>query len=223
MPASEQHRFVYVFPSIERDGAGNVDLAWESGAQPFDQDLRLSTNPKVHAVQSASSAFTRDECRRVIALGDAMPKAGGLVEDDHRERYRVSQVAWIAQQADTHWLYHKLALLFDEINAQFNFELLGLIDPPQYTVYGAGQHFDWHIDVGTGAASLRKLSLTVQLSDGAEYEGGDLEFVGTHIQGAQRGIGTATVFPSFLGHRVTPVRSGIRRSLVAWACGPSFR
>ena len=223
MSVLQNHRFVYTFPSIDRDGAGNVDLAWQGGVEPFDQDLSLSTNPRVHAVQSAADAFTVDECRRLIAIGDAMPKLGGLVEEDHRERYRVSEVAWIAQRPDTHWLYHKLAVLFDAVNTQFGFELLGLIDPPQYTVYSAAQHFDWHIDVGTGAASVRKLSLTVQLSDGSEYEGGDLEFVGTRGPAGSRAIGSATVFPSFLGHRVTPIRSGVRRSLVAWACGPSFR
>jgi len=222
MSATERHRFVYTFPSIERDATGQFALEWQEGVQPFDADHELDTNPRVHAVQSAASAFTPEECRRVVALGDALPKMGGRV-DDERERYRVSEIAWLAQRPDTHWLYHKLAVLFGEVNVQFGFDLVGLIDPPQYTVYGGGQHFDWHIDVGPGAASVRKLSLTVQLSDGADYQGGDLEFLDMPTDARQRALGTATVFPSFAAHRVTPVRSGIRRSLVAWACGPSFR
>ena len=39
----------------------------------------------------------------------------------------------------------------------------------------------------------------------------------------QREVGTAIIFPSFMAHRVAPVTVGERRSLVAWACGPTFR
>jgi PKHD-type hydroxylase len=222
MPSLESHRFAYTFPSIERDAAGQLALAWEAGARPFDAEMDLDTNPALHLIRSMAGAFSPDECRRIVELGNARPKMNGKTED-HRERYRVSEVVWIEPVADAHWLYHKLAVLFNDVNAHYGFELLGLLDPLQYTVYGPGQHFDWHIDVGGGAASLRKLSLTLQLTGGADYEGGDLEFHDQVDRQQQRALGTATVFPSFLAHRVSPVVSGVRRSLVAWACGPSFR
>jgi predicted 2-oxoglutarate/Fe(II)-dependent dioxygenase YbiX len=38
-----------------------------------------------------------------------------------------------------------------------------------------------------------------------------------------KGNGSALTFPSVVPHRVTPVKSGVRRSLVAWACGPALR
>jgi PKHD-type hydroxylase len=223
MSSVESHRFVYNFPSIGGDPQGKRVLAWRDGTQPFHSELDLDTNPDVHLIRTAAGAFTADECRRVIEIGNVRPQMGGVVEDHRRERHRASQVAWIEPHPDTHWLYHKLAVLFNEANAYFNFELLGLVDSPQYAVYGAGHHFDWHIDVGGGAASLRKLSITVQLTGGSEYEGGDLEFHDDVDRQQQRALGTATIFPSFIAHRVIPVASGIRRSLVAWACGPSFR
>jgi PKHD-type hydroxylase len=222
MPSLASHRFAYTFPSIERGAAGQLALAWQAGTQPFNAEFELDTSPSLHLIRSLAGAFSADECRRIAALGSARPKMDGTT-DDHRERYRASEVAWIEPAADAHWLYHKLAVLFSDVNGHYGFELLGLLDPLQYTVYGAGQHFDWHIDVGGGAASLRKLSLTVQLSDGGDYEGGDLEFHDEVDRRQQRALGTATVFPSFLAHRVSPVVSGVRRSLVAWACGPSFR
>ncbi|MBI4521691.1 MAG: 2OG-Fe(II) oxygenase, partial [Gemmatimonadetes bacterium] len=40
---------------------------------------------------------------------------------------------------------------------------------------------------------------------------------------ATRGKGQAFLFPSYIGHRVTPVTRGIRRSLVTWCVGPAFR
>lgn len=222
MPSLASHRFAYTFPSIGRDSAGRIALTWDAGAPPFHADMDLDTNPSLHLIRSMAGAFSADECRRIIALGNALPTMVGKTED-HRERYRASEVVWIEPDADAHWLYHKLGVLFNEVNAYYGFELLGLLDPLQYTVYGAGQHFDWHIDVGGDAASLRKLSLTVQLTEGSEYEGGELEFHDEIDRQQQRALGTATVFPSFLAHRVTPVVSGVRRSLVAWACGPSFR
>jgi PKHD-type hydroxylase len=223
MSSVETHRFAFVFPSIRSDAQGVPVLSWEDGIQPFDAELDLDTNPEFHLVRTAVDAFTVDECERIIELGNAQPNMGGMVEDHRREEYRAGKVAWIGPQAGTAWLYHKLAVLFSEVNAYFNFELLGLLDPLQFTVYGSGHHFDWHIDVGGGAASLRKLSMTVQLTDGARYEGGDLQFHDDTGRPQRRGIGTATVFPSFIAHRVTPVTAGVRHSLVAWACGPSFR
>jgi PKHD-type hydroxylase len=222
MSSLASHQFAYRFPSIERDSAGQLALSWPAGARPFHAEMDLETNPSLHLIRSMAGAFSADECRRIVGLGNARPKMDGKTED-HRERYRASEVVWIEPGADAHWLYHKLAVLFNDANAHYGFELLGLLDPLQYTVYGAGQHFDWHIDVGGDAASLRKLSLTVQLTDGSEYEGGDLEFHDEVDRLQQRALGTATVFPSFLAHRVAPIVSGVRRSLVAWACGPSFR
>jgi PKHD-type hydroxylase len=114
--------------------------------------------------------------------------------------------------------------MFREVNAYYDFELMGFIDAPQYTSYGPGQRYDWHLDLGASSTpSVRKLSLTVQLTEESEYAGGDLEFLSGRVGPRPKAIGTATFFPAFLPHRVSPVTSGLRRSLVAWACGPSFR
>jgi PKHD-type hydroxylase len=40
---------------------------------------------------------------------------------------------------------------------------------------------------------------------------------------AHRARGTLVAFPSYLLHRVTPITSGTRKSLVAWVSGPVFR
>jgi len=43
------------------------------------------------------------------------------------------------------------------------------------------------------------------------------------IFAAPKTRGTATLFPSYLLHRVTPVTQGERFSLTIWAHGPQFR
>src|SRR4029077_9447880 len=99
----------------------------------------------------------------------------------------------------------------------------GFVDSLLYCEYPERGHFDWHIDCGEGLTSTRKISLSAQLSDASEYEGGGLEFaVHGELRGARR-LGTVVAFPAFLHHRVTPVSRGIGRSLVAWAHGPIFR
>ena len=68
--------------------------------------------------------------------------------------------------------------------------------------------------------------MTVQLSDGDEYEGGEFHLRDGSGQDLPNNIydrGSVLVFPSFLLHRVTPVTSGTRKTLVAWFEGKRFR
>jgi len=217
------HEFLYLFPSsIRRGESGELALAWPEGRGPFGQRGALALNPALTSIQWRPDVLSAEECARVVALGEQLPHAEGGVEQGNRA-YRVSHIAWIEPAPDTHWLFHKLAVLFAEINAHYGFELTGFVDALQYTVYGAGQHFDWHLDVGADSTSARKLSMTLQLSGPEEYGGGALEFLNAGIGDQVRQRGSATLFPSYLGHRVSPVQSGVRRSLVAWAYGPAFR
>ena len=73
----------------------------------------------------------------------------------------------------------------------------------------------------------------VQLSDPDDYDGADLELfqvvedysedeLAEH-RAASRACGAVVVLPAFEYHRVTPLRSGVRRSLVSWVSGPPFR
>ena len=69
---------------------------------------------------------------------------------------------------------------------------------------------------------MRKLSITIILSDSIEYDGGEFVFEkgGDEVFKNQ---GTVIVFPSFIRHRVNPVTKGIRYSLVNWFTGPAFK
>ncbi len=70
----------------------------------------------------------------------------------------------------------------------------------------------------------RKLSVVIQLSPRESYEGGTFEFsTAAHPGAAFEPRGSVLIFPSFLQHRVLPVTSGIRHSLVTWVEGPQWR
>lgn len=109
-------------------------------------------------------------------------------------------------------------LAFNLCDRLYHFDVSS-IEPLQYAEYHSYDNggYDWHMDIGTGAANCRKLSISVQLSDPSDYDGGDLEFWGTGV--ADRDQGKLIAFPSYLLHRVAPVTRGVRRSLVAWAIG----
>jgi len=78
---------------------------------------------------------------------------------------------------------------------------------------------------------IRKLSVTINLNQPGEYEGGNLKFdFGPHAAGKRfhecteiRPQGSIIVFPSYVYHQVTPVVKGTRYSLVLWSLGKPFK
>lgn len=175
--------------------------------------------------------FTYDQLMELRTLGEQLEvtKATtfGAVEGAALERTRSSYVSWISYSDKSHWLYTTISDCFREINATyFGFDLSGFSDNLQYTIYDSSrgpEHYDWHIDSGGKGTFCRKLSMTLQLSDPQEYEGGELWLHGVTKDVMAKEQGYAVFFPSYTLHRVTPVTSGIRRSLVAWASGPEWR
>ena len=112
----------------------------------------------------------------------------------------------------------------NEVEDGWNLDVRGYGESAQYTIYDASEEnsfYGWHQDIGPNYQH-RKISVTVQLSDESEYEGGDvnLENVGTI---PFKGKGDMIIFPSVFGHEVLPVTSGIRKSLVIWLTGPKLR
>lgn len=141
------------------------------------------------------------------------------------ESIRKSKIKWIHPNEDSQWLYDKFADMVIEANKTWKFNLYSIIDSIQYTEYLAGGgHYDWHVDIGPKNISHRKVSITVQLSDPNEYDGGDLElWNGGNIKPVFRGRGATILFPSFIMHRVTPVTQGLRKSLVLWVGGEHYK
>lgn len=174
-------------------------------------------------------AFTPKEVDAIIAYGDGLKPmkaeiAGRSGDTDH---LRITRVAWIVQQPEIRWLYARLEEMVLRINAEFyRYDLYGLNEPFQYTVYegSQGSYYGWHVDRGEARYEPRKISLSLQLSDPSDYEGGDLVLeAGDGPWLGEKTRGALIAFPSFVLHRVVPVTSGIRKSLVIWVAGPEFR
>ena len=171
-------------------------------------------------------AFTPDECRKIIEIGNAR------IVDDSRIRgndvapnIRDSKNSWIMPCDDSHWIFRRVTDVIMDLNSKFfKFDLFGFIEGFQFTRYDApGGKYDQHIDRGLNTWT-RKLSFTLQLSDPKDYVGGDLElYYGQEPTVPTKEQGFVVVFPSYALHRVTPVTKGTRYSLVAWITGPSFK
>ena len=200
-----------------------------------------------------TSALTPRFCDDVIAYANAqkesMARTGGyenqqLNKDQvkNMQRKRKSDLVWLN---DT-WIYKELHPYVHEANknAGWNFEW-DRSESCQFTKYKLNQYYDWHCDSWDKPydkpdrldyGKIRKLSMTCQLTDGSEYEGGELEFdfrnydphmrdETQHLKKAKEILpkGSIIVFPSFVWHRVKPVTSGTRYSLVVWHLGRPFK
>ena len=158
------------------------------------------------------NAFTESELKDVQILCDSLKTQ--------------ADVGWIEYNQESKALYDKLGYIGRQINGGFfEFDLFGFVEDFQYTVHKEGVgNYDWHIDKGNLNSSPRKLTMIIQLSDPSEYEGGELEFLITDKPNvAQKAKGMIYTFPSWVLHRVTPVTSGIRKSIVVFLSGPKFK
>jgi len=176
-----------------------------------------------------TNVFTELEIEKIIEIGESQPKikATTVGEDvsQQESEYRVSDISWLSNNPKTNWVFDRISDLAIKANSEmWNFDIWDFQDDLQYTTYyGNGGHYDWHADLGVGISN-RKLSVVLQLSNPDEYEGGDLQMnTGGSILNIPREKGLICFFPSFVLHRVTPLSSGLRRSLVTWLCGANLR
>ena len=176
--------------------------------------------------------FSDTELDAISNLGDrlALEKAELSVGAQGYENIRQTLVAWVDRNSETELLYRRMEEAVLALNARyFRFDLSGLADF-QYAVYGGpeGGHFDWHKDYGRDPndpeREPRKLTLSLQLSDPSDYDGCELQVrAGNKIDIAPKERGALIAFPANVLHQVTPILSGVRKSLVIWAVGPEFR
>jgi PKHD-type hydroxylase len=169
------------------------------------------------------------DCDRLVALAAAAPlRDGGLVGGVTDHALRRADLAWLDDLPGTGWAMETLTRAVARANRDsFGFDLTDFAESAQIARYSADRqgHFGWHSDIGRGTlASRRKLTVVVQLTDPAAYDGGTLElWPDAQPRTAAADRGSATIFPSFTLHRVTPVTRGTRHSLTLWAHGPAFR
>ena len=193
-------------------------------------NIRPSFDPNPTVNQSNyywfDKVFSSEDLFHISNLQNLYPYHLGTTfgNDENADQIRKSKVKWIHHDDNSSWLYDRIQTMVLEANQIWQFQLNSIIDSIQYTeYYDNGGHYGWHMDIGPHPINHRKISVTIQLSDPDEYEGGDLElWTGIGQVQAPRSQGCAVLFPSFMQHRITPVTKGTRKSLVLWVGGGSY-
>ena len=176
--------------------------------------------------------FTPEQCQDIINMGHQQKAEEARVghKDEHKGKYdtkmRITTISWIPFPALPE-MYKTIEKSMLQANRNhFGYEGMQLNEPAQFTEYPKGGFYDWHMDSdvsGLHEPPVRKISMTILLSNQSEFEGGELEFMSKDSKPAQLIQGQAVFFCSLLRHRVAKVKKGVRRSLVMWFGGPHFR
>jgi|TARA_R110002060_G_C2120549_1_gene98681 PKHD-type hydroxylase len=184
------------------------------------------------------SKYGKQLQEQIAVTGSTGKKKLNLKQEKDLKKVRNSNVAWMNDR----WIYNEIQPYIHQANAnaEWNFQW-DRSESCQFTKYKKGQFYDWHCDSfdrpyvskdPNEHGKIRKLSVTVTLSDPKDYTGGELEFDFRNVNPNKKPNirkcteilpkGSLVVFPSFVWHRVCPVKSGERNSLVIWNLGTPF-
>ncbi len=149
--------------------------------------------------------YVLNKCHEELTLETAVVASGNPNE-------RKSSVSWIDDLGDIN------IRLKDTLRESFKLngaEVTGL-GSFQFTEYKVGEYYGWHTDRDSTTYKERTVSTVILLND--NYDGGFLEINDSkgNLIPSQKKSGTLYIFESGLRHRVTPVESGVRYSLVNW-------
>lgn len=165
----------------------------------------------------------RKSCYDADLVEEAVITENNVV--DHQ--LRRSKSLWLPTDS---WVAGMLAHFVHYSNFNFfHFDLDQWTDRIQYTIYeGKGSHYTWHFDTAPSSFyqnSVRKLSLTMMLSSKDEYEGGEFQLMRApkEMDTFDMELGDVIIFPSDMIHRVRPLKSGKRITLVGWYGGPPLK
>jgi len=170
-----------------------------------------------------NNAFSKEECQTIINIA----KDKGLIEGTTKGEsdVRDSKISWLYSVDNIDWVYRRVTDITLNLNERFfKFDLFGLNEGFQFTNYEApsgkyGKHVDRAINM-----PVRKLSISIQLTNPEEYEGGELKlYDGEEETVMDKAQGTLIIFPSYVLHEVMPITKGERNSLVTWVTGKQFK
>jgi PKHD-type hydroxylase len=158
--------------------------------------------------------FTAAECEKIIEYGEEQHQTVIEQGEGRSANLKNLKVSWIKHEPGTGWIFKRLGFLLDGWP-------ISRLENLQFSTYGPGGKCDWHIDhhetTNNGAAMDRLCNAIVQLSPPGNYTGGKLELrIQKTIFTGPTAQGSVLVLDKAIWHRVAPLESGERKSLVAW-------
>lgn len=183
------------------------------------------------------SGFSSEECDEIKNVGELaefeQARVGGnsTSQGDIDSVTRQTDIAWILPRDNSYWFFDRMASICSKVNFD-KFQLdLAQFDGFQYSKYKVNGHYDWHIDTGAPVQQTnflyRKLSAVLMLSNPDEYEGGEFQLSCSGDESKALEFkpkkGDIVFFYSHIPHKVNPVTSGERITLVTWAMGDKIK
>jgi|TARA_B100000287_G_scaffold412499_1_gene443044 PKHD-type hydroxylase len=173
--------------------------------------------------------FSKELCDKIIETGETSEFKDATLHESKETDRRSSKVSFLKQNKAFEESISRVVLGVNK-EKKWNFKLKQF-EPFQYSIYNKGDHYNWHVDNHSTPyddGQVRKISFSILLND--EYEGGDFELsvpcpISEKTQYhkiSKAEVGTMIVFTSHTWHKVHPVISGVRKSLVGWTLGPSY-
>ena len=162
------------------------------------------------------------ETLNLISNIDKNWKKAGLYgynfDREHVQTYGKGRRTWSIRVLNTD-IRNNLKELFKKYPSKINFNSENITSNLlEYREEDLGCFVE-HQDVYYDDTDVRKLSMTIQLSDSNDYEGGQFAIMGEQIPLEKN---QAVIFPSLLPHEVHAVTKGKRNVIIAWALGPHW-
>lgn len=180
----------------------------------------------VNSYAYCNNIFSKIECESIINIAKNKGLIKGLTLNDEKANgVRDSKITWLYSCDNLEWAFRRVTdIVLDLNNRFFKFDLFGMLEGFQFTNYTApGGKYGRHVDSNFNMV-VRKLSVSVQLTDPIEYEGGELYlYHDDKGETMKKEQGTLILFPSYTLHEVMPVTKGERNSLVSWVTGKPFK
>jgi PKHD-type hydroxylase len=171
-----------------------------------------------------SEFLTKEECDLILNFSlkelELVPSEilTDYTDGDINTNIRKSNQVFYPYYEKFPFLLEKMSKLLNEYIFVKGFDLDFEESQFQFTEYHPGGHFGWHRDVSGQKITDydRYCSLVIQLNDG--YGEGDLQIKDEQNETltVEKGTGNLILFLSNIEHRVVPVKSGIRYTLVNW-------
>lgn len=164
--------------------------------------------------------------RSAISTNELNFKEAKTQNKKNKSEHREGEIAWLYDNQLKTMLF-EVAQQVNKVSG-WNLDIRGL-EPVQFGIYPEGGHYKWHVDQHDKVDNMvRKISMTLFYSDPKDYEGGEFDIeiykpeVEPRFDTLKLSKGSAVFFQSDQWHRVRPVTSGLRKSLVAWFYGPPY-
>ena len=142
--------------------------------------------------------FTNDECKIIIDLNKNNSQTW-----EHKNRLYNSLL--IQYTTDTHWIFDRLKLFFEDTT---KIQMPNLNKDIHYHIFKKDNYFGLHSD----NLENRMYSLGVLLND--NFEGGDFILYDKNTLTLNKTIGNAYLFDVSIKHEVTKIMDGERYSII---------